>query len=191
VIAAVARTLAAGGTVWVGDETTLREFPPLRAAWARRGEQATVVISGRNGRRVLFGALNPATAERVELLRERHQGADSAAFVAALAARRTAAGDGAPWLLIWDNAPAHKPKVVQQALAAAGIAVAWLPFRSPELNPCEDLWRHLKRLIAANRVYPTVDELAERAVAWLTGLTPEDTRRLAGLRSSKFSWLST
>lgn len=81
--------------------------------------------------------------------------------------------------------------MVQEALAAAGVTVAWLPFRSPELNPCADLWRHLKRLIAANRVYPTVDELAERAVEWLTGLTAEQTRRLAGLLSSKFAWLST
>ena len=149
------------------------------------------MISGRNQRRVLFGAINLATAERVELVRERHQGADSAAFVAALGTKRAATADPGPWLLIWDNAPAHKPKVVQQALGAAGISVAWLPFRSPELNPCEDLWRHLKRLIAANRVYPTVDERAERAVAWLSGLSADQTFRLAGLRSSKFSWLPT
>lgn len=32
--------LAAGGEDWVGDETTLREFPRLRAAWSRRGQQA-------------------------------------------------------------------------------------------------------------------------------------------------------
>lgn len=183
--------MAAGGAVWVGDETALREFPPLRAAWGRRGQQAEVVISGRNSRRVLFGAINIATGERVDLIRERHQGADSVAFVAALGARRAAAEDGTPWLLLWDNAPAHKPKAVQEALAAAGVTVAWLPFRSPELNPCEDLWRHLKRLIAANRVYPTIDDLAERAVQWFTGLTAEQTLRLAGITSSKFSWLFT
>jgi len=40
------------GEEWFGDETTLREFPPLRAAWARRGQQQIVVISGRNARRV-------------------------------------------------------------------------------------------------------------------------------------------
>ena len=140
---------------------------------------------------MLFGAVNVVTAECVHLVRERHEGADSAAVVAALAAHRAAAADRTPWLLIWDNAPAHKPKVVQQALGAAGIRVAWLPFRSPELNPCEDLWRHLKRLIAANRVYPTVDELAERAVAWLTSLSAEQTVRLAGLCSPKSSCLCT
>jgi hypothetical protein len=155
VATAVTETLAAGEQVWVGDETALRAFPPLRAAWGRRGEQAAVVISGRHGRRVLFGAINIATGERVGLVRERHQVADSVAFAAALGAKRAAAGDEAPWLLIWDNAPAHTPTAVREALAAAGVTVAWLPFRSPELTPCEDLWRHLKRLTAANRVYPT------------------------------------
>ncbi len=37
--ALAATVLAAGGSVWCGDETILREFPPLRAAWAQRGEQ--------------------------------------------------------------------------------------------------------------------------------------------------------
>ena len=51
------------------DETTLRLLPPLRAAWALRGQQATVPISGRNDQRVLFGALNVATGHRVILRR--------------------------------------------------------------------------------------------------------------------------
>jgi hypothetical protein len=41
------------------DETILRLFPPLRSRWAWRGEQARVRISGRNAKRVLFGAINP------------------------------------------------------------------------------------------------------------------------------------
>jgi hypothetical protein len=32
--------VAAGGEVWFGNETTLREFPPLRAAWAQRGKRS-------------------------------------------------------------------------------------------------------------------------------------------------------
>jgi len=40
--------LAGGGAVGVADETALREFPPLRAGWSKRGEPARVVISGRN-----------------------------------------------------------------------------------------------------------------------------------------------
>src|SRR3712207_9260851 len=53
-----------------------------------------------------------------------------------------------------------------------------LPFRSPELNPLEDLWRSLKAVVAANRVYGSVDELAERAVDYLDGLSEGDVLRL-------------
>src|SRR5258708_14952462 len=56
-----AAIVAAGGEGWVGDETTVREFPPLRAAWARRRQQPIVVLSGRNTRPLGHGGLNAAT----------------------------------------------------------------------------------------------------------------------------------
>ena len=179
--------LSAGGEVWVGDTTTLREFPPLRAAWAPRGQQAVVVISGRNARRALHGLLRPATGELVRVVTQRARGPDVAAAVGALGAVRP----GTPKLLVWDNAPPHHTHAARDAAAAGGIEVAWLPFRSPELNPCEDLWRHLKAVVAANRAYDSVDELAARAAAWLDHLAPDDVRRYAGLTTSKFDWLPT
>ena len=84
--ARAAEVLAAGGEVWVGDETALREFPPLRAAWARRGTQALVEITGRNARRVLHGALNVATGETVAVVRPRSRGEDAATGLDPLAA---------------------------------------------------------------------------------------------------------
>ena len=179
--------LADGGEVWCGDETALREFPPLRAAWAKRGAQATVVISGRNSRRVLHGFVNVHSGEVVCVVRERNRGVDSEAAITALGAVRP----GVPKLLVWDNAPPHHTKLVQAAAETGGIEVAWLPFRSPELNPCEDLWRHLKATVAANRAYPSVDALAERATAWVDAQDGSVVRRLTGLAASKFEWLTT
>lgn len=176
-----------GGSVWFADETTLREFPPLRAAWARRGEQAAVTISGRNNRRVLHGALNVTTGEGVRVVRAHSRGADSAALVAALGTR-TAAGRS---LLVWDNAPPHHTRLARETAEALGIAIVPLPFRAPELMPCEDLWREMKRTVAANRAYGDVDELAQRGVGWLDERTPAELLRIAGLRSSKFDWLPT
>ena len=190
--------LAAGGEVWVADATTLREFPPLRCAYARKGQQATVVISGRNARRVLYGAINVETGEVVRVVRERCRGQDAAALLTALGARRpptpwpiTAPPEAPPRLVLWDNAPPHHTHLARAAAAAAGCTLAWFPFRSPELNPCEDLWRPLKTTVAANRCYPTLDELVTRAVAWLDDLQPADVRHLTGLTSSKFQWLLT
>ena len=171
----------------MGDETALREYPPLRAGWGKRGEQATVVISGRNARRVVCGALNAATGEFVRVVRERSRADDVLAAVEALGERRPEV----PKLLVWDNAPPHRPTRVRAAALAANVELAFLPFRAPELMPLEDLWRGAKAVVAANRCYPTVDEAASRAVAWLDGLTPEQRLRRCGLRSSKFDWLPT
>src|SRR5690242_16570922 len=102
--------LAAGGEVWVGDETALREFPPLRAGWSRRGEPARVLISGRNRRRTILGALNATTGELVRTVRERCRTEDVLVALAALGTVRPET----PKLLLWDNAPPHMPRRVRQ-----------------------------------------------------------------------------
>jgi transposase len=164
----------------------LREFPPLRAAWSRIGEQAEVTITGRNARRTVVGFLNVLTGKLVRTIRQRGRGEDIAAGVQRL-------GDAeCQRLLIWDNAPPHQSRVARGAAEALSIEIVKLPFRSPELNPLEDLWRSLKAVVvAANRVYKSVDELAERAVDYLDGLSEDDVLRLSGLLSSKFNWLPT
>jgi transposase len=187
VTAAAHAMLAAGGEVWVADETALREFPPLRAGWSKRGQPARVVISGRNKRRTLLGALRVGTGQLVCTVRERGRTDDVLVAVERLGAVRPEA----PKLLIWDNAPPHHPHRVRDAAAAAGITVAFLPFRSPELMPLEDLWRGLKATVAANRCYPSLEELTDRAVAWLDGMSEADRLRRRGFETSKFVWLPT
>lgn len=178
---------AAGGEVWVADETALREFPPLRAGWSKRGVPARIVISGRNPRRTILGALEVTTGQLVHTVRERCRTDDVLAAVEALGAVRPTV----PKLLIWDNAPPHHPHRVRDAARAAGITLAFLPFRAPELMPLEELWRGLKATVAANRCYPSLEELAERAVAWLDAMSDDDRLRRCGFQSSKFDWLST
>jgi transposase len=146
-----------------------------------------VVITGRNGRRVIHGALNPATGELVDLVRERSRQDDCIAFIDRLGQVRP----DVPKLLIWDNAPPQHPKRVRAAAEAAQISIAWLPFRSPELNPLEDLWRLLKAVVAANRVYDTFDALTHHALSWLDACLPDSLLIRCGLRSSKFEWLPT
>jgi transposase len=187
VIAQATAVLAAGGEVWVSDETALREFPPLRAGWSKRGEPAVVTISGRNARRTLLGALNVASGELVATVRERCRTDDVLAAVAHLGAVRPEV----PKLLIWDNAPPHHPHRVREAAHAAGITLAFLPFRAPELMPLEELWRGLKQIVAANRCYASLEELVERALAWLAAMSEPERRRRCGLESSKFQWLPT
>lgn len=179
--------LAQGGEVWVADETALREFPPLRAGWSLVGQPAHVVISGRNARRTLVGALNVTTGELVCLPLLRCRTDEVVTAMTALGAVRP----DVPKLLIWDNAPPHHPYRVRDAALEAGITLAFLPFRSPELMPLEEVWRGLKQTVAANRCYASLDELVSRALAWLTTMTNDERRRRCDLQSSKFEWLPT
>ena len=47
------------------DETDLSLFPPLRACWARRGDDAEVPLARRDAKRVIFGALNTSNGARL------------------------------------------------------------------------------------------------------------------------------
>ena len=52
----------------------------------------------------------------------------------------------------------------------------------------DQLFKDLKRLIAGNRQYRTIDQEAEQAEDWLLGLSARQALRKAGVLSDNF-WL--
>ena len=66
-------------------------------------------------------------------------------------------------LLIWDGAPAHVSKEVKAFLASPKaknrLWIEKLPPYSPELNPDEQVWHHLKNVELKNICNKTVSEL--------------------------------
>ena len=167
------------------DWTLLRLFPPLRATWALTGTQAVVPITGANAKRVLFGAIDLRTAHRVVLVRRHARQADAQAFLGEL--RRRYRRAGRIWLLA-DRASAHTAPRTLAVAARLRIRFLWLPKQAPELSPMDQLWRELKRLIAANRQARSIDALADDAVTWVLTLTPQQARRKAAMTSKRF-WL--
>jgi transposase len=167
------------------DATILRLFPPLRCTWAFRGQQAAVRITGRNAKRVLFGAINPRTGHRLILRTPRMRQEDFQAFLRHLRSHYP----GRPLWLILDRAPCHEAHKSQTLAGRLDIGLLWLPTQCPELNPVDHLWRELKRLIAANRQFRTIDAEAENAERWFLGLTARQTLRKAGVLAKGF-WLT-
>lgn len=167
------------------DWTLLRLFPPLRAAWAPVGTAGLVPVTGANAKRVLFGAINLGTGHRIVLARRQAGGTDARAFLREL--RRRYRRCDTIWLLA-DRATAHTARATQVLAAELRIRFLWLPKQTPELNAMDQLWRELKRVVAANRQAPTVDALATSAMLWVVMLSPTEARRKAGMLSPHF-WL--
>jgi hypothetical protein len=130
----------------------------LRFAWGFRGEPVVVKITGRNAKRVVFGPIHPRTGHR---LVPRRLGQRQEDFQAFRHLRRHY--PGRPLWLLLDRAFCHEAARSQALAACLGVVLLWLPKQCPELNAMDQLSKDLKRLIAANREFRTIDEEAHYA----------------------------
>ncbi|WP_162671282.1 transposase [Gemmata massiliana] len=94
---------------------------------------------------------------------------------------------GRPLWLILDRVPCHEAHPSQVLAGRLGIGLMWLPTQCPELNPVGHLWRELKRLVAANRQFRTIDEEPRYAERWFLGLTAREALRPSGVLTPS-SW---
>ncbi|MDQ3847255.1 MAG: transposase [Bacteroidota bacterium] len=166
------------------DETILRLFPVLRRAWARKGEQASVGITGRNAKRVLFGTINVHTGHRIVMPYPKMNQAGFQAFLTLL--RRSYRGR-AIWLLL-DEGPAHTAPKSQSLAGQLNIRFIWLPKQCPELNAMDHLFKEVKADISANYQYTGIDEHTRLAENYIRKLTNKKALKRAGILSKNF-WL--
>jgi hypothetical protein len=180
------RRLPRRSVVLVEDETDLLLFPPLRSAWSLRGQPKEVLLSGRNARRVVFGAMNLRTGRRLFLPREHQRAADFQAFL------RVVHYYYRGWhvALLLDEDPSHTAKESVEWAGWYGINLLWLPKRSPELNPMDTLWGQGKDVVSADKQYATIDEQVNRFIAYLESLSAREALHTAGVCSKGF-WLKS
>lgn len=81
-------------------------------------------------------------------------------------------------LIVWDNAPFHKPKLLQQH---KDVTILFLPPYSPVLNPAERYFEELRK-VTANKVFESIDEqkqlLDDESAKWIKD--KERMKKLAG-----------
>lgn len=166
------------------DETDLLLLPPLRAGWAKRGQPFDVPISGRNARRVIFGAMNLRTGSRLFLPRQRQRAGDFQAFLRLVHDRYR----GWQVALLLDEDSSHTAAGSTGLAEEFNMELIRLPKRSPKLNPMDTLWGQGKDVISANKQYSTIDEQVERFIAYLSGLSRTEALHTSGVLSEDF-WL--
>lgn len=174
--AALGEAEASSLTVLFEDETDFRRLPPLRGMWMRRGQQARIAAPASNGKFALYGVLDPLTGETFTSAYPKGKSCYTKAFLDEVMARFQG-----EVLVIWDQASWHTSEMIEKVIAGyERLRVLLLPKRAPQENPVEDLWRHLKQLIAAN-LERDLETLKAACHAFFERLTNEDVLRMTGL----------
>ncbi len=178
--------MAAGSVLLMEDETILRLFPVLRRAWALRGQQAVVPITGRNAKRVLFATINLRTGHRICLRRANMRQENFHALLREVRRRYKQRSVG----MLLDVAPCHLAAKSQALAVLLDIHLVWLPKQCSELNAMDQLWKELKGKVSANYQFSSIEKHAEYAEAWVFNLTDQDALRKASVLSKNF-WLQS
>ena len=153
--------------VFFADEARFGQQGTLTRVWARTGSRPTAVKQTRYEWVYLYAAVEPATGESVALLAPNVNTGTFNAFLSMLAAGVRSDEHA---VLVMDQAGWHKGK----ALKLPGrVTVLLLPPYSPELNPVENLWHHLRSHYLSNRAYDGYDHLLDAGTEAWRRLTPE------------------
>ena len=87
---------------------------------------------------------------------------------------------GAHAVLLLDRAGWHTTRRLK---VPRNITLIFLPSRSPELNPVEQIWQYIRANWLSNRVFETYDEIIDAAWdAWNRLLKEPETITSIGMR---------
>ena len=166
--------------VFFGDEAGFEGDPRPRQKWVKRGSRPTQAYQGSHVRQNVIGAVNPASGKMVSLIVPHCDTEVFQVFLDAMAAE-VPLPRGKRVLLVLDNASWHKTK----SLRWHHIEPIYLPPYSPDFNPIERLWQHLKGHYLAGYFTKQSKDLSDKIVAALQDLIdlPETIRSVCKTHS--------
>jgi len=136
------------------DAAEVSLLPTLTRCWSRIGQQRVVLTPGVHAPKYGDGgAVDPVSGRTVHILHPRRTSRGFRRLLAAISrAFELPAHPQRRIVLFVDNDQAHHTWAVQRLLSKypTRIQLEWLPPYSPELNPQEDIWRHLRRRVTHN-----------------------------------------
>ena len=148
-----------------GDSAVVSTMPTITRCWTKIGEQRVILTPGvRAQKRWNWGAVDVVTGRTAHIVHKQRNNIGFRRLLAAIS-RTFALGDSPQRkvVLFVDNDRAHDAKSVRKLLAKydGRIQIEWLPAYSPELNPQEDIWQHLRRRVTHNHYFEELDALLD------------------------------
>ena len=156
---------AQGATVYFADEAGIRSDYHAGTTWAPVGQTPTVRGTGARFSLTMISAISAPGALRFSVLPGTFTAAGFIAFLTRLVHDAQHTGKG-PVFLIVDGHPVHRAKAVDRFVASTNAALRLyrLPAYSPQLDPDEWMWKHVK----ADGVAPAAPQGPEQMTAVVT-----------------------
>lgn len=170
------RAKSEGAIIYFGDESGVRSDYHAGTTWSQRGKTPVVRSTGARVSVNMLSAIN-AKGEMGFMITKGKLNAG--AFIEFL--KRLLQNADRPIFLVLDGHPVHRSRAVAAFVASTEgkLRIFYLPGYSPELNPDEQVWNHVKHHGIGRAALGSREELAQKAKRRLFSLQ----RRPAIIRS--------
>ena len=159
------------------DEARIGQKNGQVRQWARRGTRPRQPADQRYENLYLFGAICPALGKGAALALPY---ADTEAMQMHLDEISRRVARGAHAVLLLDRAGWH---TTDKLNIPKNMTMIFLPSRSPELNPVENVWQYLRANWLSNTVFETYDDIIDAACdAWNKLTAAPDVITSIGMR---------
>lgn len=132
----------AGAEIYFGDEAGVRSDCHGGTTWGRKGKTPVVRSTGQRSSVNMISAVSARGLLRFMVVKGKVNGAVFVEFLKRLMYKAPR-----PIFLILDGASFHRSRCVQDYVASleGRLRLFFLPPYAPELNPDEQVWRHIKQ----------------------------------------------
>ena len=163
--------------IYFGDAAHMRSDHHAGRTWGKKGETPVVMTTGARYRMSLISAVTSRGHMRF-MIKEKG-GVNAAVFIEFL--KRLMVGSKNKIFLIVDRGPAHVAKKTKAFVASVGdrLRLFYLPPYSPDKNPDELVWKHLKADTVGRASITTLDDFKQKVRSSMLSLQ----RRPAKIRA--------
>ena len=172
-----------GADIFFGDEAGVRSDHHSGRTWAVRGKTPVVVTTGARFGCNMISAVSPRGAMRFMLIEGKLTGEVFIEFL-----KRLLHNSSHPVFLSVDGHPVHRSAAVASFVASTDgkLRLFRLPPYSPELNPDEQVWNHLKNHGVGRQPITGPDQMKKLIISHLWKI-----QKLPALIRSFFGMLET
>jgi len=155
------------------DEAGFGRISDPAVCWAPSGIRPVVPCHHIREYQYAYGAVSPQDGESYFLVLPRCNTACMNIFLKGL----SEAFPKDYILLPVDNAGWHKSKTLE---IPKNIQLLYLPPRTPELNPIEQIWKEIRKRGFKNRAFKTLEKVVDKLCETVNSLSKETVKRITG-----------